>query len=147
MSDNIGFLVSDVARLIRRRFEERASVIGITRLQWRVLTALRRNEGINQGALAEILELDAMNVCRMVDRLQKSGFVERRPDPTDRRAWQLYLTENANPLIEELMTLGQSLFDEITHGMSEDEKLILPEILGKLQHNLKALGPNEMEHA
>lgn len=88
-----------------------------------------------------------MNVCRMVDRLQKSGFIERRPDPNDRRAWQLYLTENANPLIEELMALGQSLFDEIMHGMSEDEKVILPEILEKLQHNLKALGPNEMEHA
>jgi hypothetical protein len=47
--DNVGFLISDVSRLLRRRFDERARLIGVTRAQWRALTTLRRNEGINQG--------------------------------------------------------------------------------------------------
>ncbi|WP_343040081.1 helix-turn-helix domain-containing protein [Parasphingorhabdus halotolerans] len=81
MSDNIGFLIGDISRLIRRTFDERAKEIGVTRPQWRVLTWLQRNEGISQGALAELLELDAMTICRMVDRLEAAELVERRSDP------------------------------------------------------------------
>jgi predicted GNAT superfamily acetyltransferase len=57
MTDNIGFLISDVSRLMRRRFDDRARQIGVTRAQWRTLTMVNRNEGINQGKLAELLEV------------------------------------------------------------------------------------------
>lgn len=56
MQDSIGFLISDVSRLMRRRFDERARLIGVTRTQWRVLKFLQRGEGINQGDLADLLE-------------------------------------------------------------------------------------------
>ena len=60
-----------------------------------MLSVLRRHEGINQGGLAEILEVEPITVCRMVDRLQEAGLVERRPDPADRRSWRLHLTAKA----------------------------------------------------
>ena len=84
MKDSIGFLISDVSRLLRRRFDERARLIGVTRPQWRALTALSRQEGMQQGALAELLEVEPITLCRMVDRLEEAGLVERRRDPADR---------------------------------------------------------------
>ena len=95
MSDSLGFLISDVSRLMRRRFDERARQLGATRAQWRTLTMLSRNEGLNQGALADLLEVEPITLCRMIDRLEESGLVERRRDPADRRAWQLFLTEKS----------------------------------------------------
>ena len=85
MSDSIGFLMADVSRLLRRVFDERARSIGVTRPQWRVLTVLARNEGINQNMLADRLEVEPITLSRMVDRMQDAGLVERRADPGDRR--------------------------------------------------------------
>jgi DNA-binding MarR family transcriptional regulator len=109
MKDNIGFLLSDVSRLLRRRFDERARLIGITRPQWRALAALTRQEGVQQGALAELLEVEPITLCRMIDRLEEAGLVERRRDPADRRAWNLYLTPKARPLVEQLRAIGEEV--------------------------------------
>ena len=95
MDENLAAMLADTARLMRRSFDARARQIGVTRPQWRVLSVLRRHEGINQGGLAELLEVEPITVCRMVDRLQEAGLVERRPDPADRRSWRLFLTAKA----------------------------------------------------
>ena len=117
MSDSIGFLISDVARLLRRRFDERARAIGITRAQWRVLVVLSRNEGANQGALADLLEVEPITLCRMIDRLADAGHVERRRDPADRRAWNIYLTDRSRPLIEQLRGLAEEVVGEALAGL------------------------------
>src|SRR3546814_20414492 len=85
---------------------ERTRVIGITGAQWRLLFTVSRNEGQNQGATAELLEVEPITLCRMIDRMEDAGMVERRPDPTDRRAWRLYLTDTSRPLIRPLRALG-----------------------------------------
>lgn len=136
MSDSLGFLLADVSRLMRRSFDERARTIGITRPQWRVLTTLIRHEGINQGGLAEILEVEPITLCRMVDRLAEAGMVERRADPSDRRAWRLFLTDEARPPLAELRTMAEDLFEEAMAGLSvlEQEQLhgALERIFGNL---------------
>jgi DNA-binding MarR family transcriptional regulator len=96
MSDSLGFLISDVSRLMRRRFDERARLIGVTRAQWRTLTTLSRHEGINQGGMADLLEVEPITLCRMIDRLEEANLVERRRDPGDRRAWLIFLTPRPN---------------------------------------------------
>ncbi len=88
---SVGFLLHDASRLMRAWFDERAQALGLTRAQWRVLVHLGPREGINQTALAEILELDTVTLSRHIDRLEKSGWVERRRDPGDRRAWLIHL--------------------------------------------------------
>ncbi|MEO0682967.1 MAG: MarR family transcriptional regulator, partial [Pseudomonadota bacterium] len=87
---SVGFLFSDVARLMRAWFDVHARELGLTRSQWRVLVNLAPREGINQRALAEILELDVVTLSRHVDKLEAAGMVERRRDPEDRRAWRLH---------------------------------------------------------
>src|SRR5258705_415395 len=81
----LGFLLHEVARLLRRRFEQNARGSGLTRSQWQVLAYLALNEGINQSGLADLLEIEPITLGRIVDKLQILGLIERRPDPSDRR--------------------------------------------------------------
>lgn len=136
MSDSIGFLVSDVSRLLRRNFDERARSIGVTRPQWRVLTALVRNQGINQGGLAELIEVEPITLCRMVDRLQEAGLVERRSDPADRRAWQLFLTDKAMPLLGQLKIRAEGMIEEAMEGLDAQERAQLHDLLERVRANL-----------
>lgn len=136
MSDSLGFLLADVSRLMRRSFDERARSIGVTRPQWRVLTALSRNEGSNQGNLADLLEVEPITLCRMVDRLAEAGLVERRADPADRRVWRLYLTNKARPLLDSLRTLAEGLFDDALTGLTPADQAKLDEMLEVIRSNL-----------
>src|SRR5262249_14632668 len=92
---SIGFLISDVSRLLRRNFDKRAQKIGLSRAQWQVLAWLKRNEGISQTQRADLLEMSPMTLVRLIDRLEMNGLVERRAHPTDRRIYQLFLAGHA----------------------------------------------------
>src|SRR6202162_4558912 len=96
---SFGFLVNDVARLFGRRFDLNGRRLGLTRAQCRTLGYLARNEGINQAGLADLLEIRPMTLVRQIDRMQEAGWIERRPDPTDRRARRLFLTDKARPIL------------------------------------------------
>lgn len=127
---------SDVMRLIRRAFDARARKIGVTRAQWLVLTQIRRNPGINQGGLAEVLEVEPITVGRMIDRLQEGELVERRPDPADRRTWRLHLTGKADALIEQLRPLADDLFEDAFDGLSVSDRNTLFQLLDRVRGNL-----------
>lgn len=136
MADTIGVLVSDAARLLRRRFDARARRIGVSRAQWQVLIALARHEGINQAGLAERLEVETITVGRMVDRLEEAGLVERRADPADRRAWRLFLTARAHPILAELHEVAGEVRAEMLAGISAAEEAALRAVLTQLRANL-----------
>lgn len=138
MSDSIGFLISDVSRLLRRRFDERARSIGVTRAQWRALTALSRHEGINQGGLADLLEVEPITLCRMIDRLEEAGHVERRRDPNDRRAWNIFLTETSRPLLAQLREIADQLFDIALADLDEQQRAVLTASLERVRDNLSS---------
>jgi DNA-binding MarR family transcriptional regulator len=136
MSDSLGFLITDVARMLRREFDARVRAIGVTRPQWRVLSFLNRSEGINQGGLAELLEVEPISVGRMVDRLQEAGLVERRADPADRRAWRLFLTDRSRALIEELRPIAEATLDDTMAGFAPEERQTLIDYLERVRANL-----------
>lgn len=144
MEDNLGVLLGDTARLIRRDFDVRARDIGVTRPQWRVLLTLRRHEGINQGGLAEILEVEPITVCRMVDRLQEGGLVERRADPSDRRSWRLFLTPRAEKLVDQLKPLAEEMLEAALDGVSGRERASLFETLDRIRQNLSRRSNEQM---
>ena len=134
--DTIGVLVTDAARLLRRRFDARARRIGVSRAQWQVLIALARAQGINQAGLAERLEVETITVGRMVDRLADAGLVERRADPADRRAWQLFLTPHAATMLADLAPVAAELRAEMLDGFDTAEQAMLHAMLVKLRANL-----------
>jgi DNA-binding MarR family transcriptional regulator len=135
---SMGFLLHDVARLLRKRFEQhaRAKQLGLTRSQAAVLGRLSRQEGINQVTLAQQLELEPITLVRLLDRLQAAGLVERRPDPQDRRARALYLTEAAKPLLDRVGILARDVYDEALAGLSVPERDQLVTTLELMKGNL-----------
>jgi hypothetical protein len=90
-SPALGFLLHEVARLLRRRFEQNARGSGLTRSQWQVLTYLAQNEGINQARLAELIEIEPITLGRIADKLETLMWITRNPHPTDRRRRLLHL--------------------------------------------------------
>jgi DNA-binding MarR family transcriptional regulator len=136
MSDDVGFLISDTARLLRRAFDERARSLGITRPQWRVLTLLGRFGGCTQAMLADRLDVEPITAARMIDRLQEAGLVERCADPNDRRAWRLHLTKGGETALLKLRPLALDLFDEALFGLSDEQISELEATLNAIQSNL-----------
>ncbi|MEZ5765934.1 MAG: MarR family transcriptional regulator [Xanthobacteraceae bacterium] len=132
----LGFLVHDVARLLRKRFEQHARGSGLTRSQWQVLAYLERNEGIHQGGLAELLEVEPITLGRIVDRLQEMGLVERRPHSSDRRVWRLHLTPKALPKLAEIGVLGERTRAEALADIPQAEREQLLQTLTQLKSNL-----------
>ncbi|RJT25891.1 MarR family transcriptional regulator [Chakrabartia godavariana] len=129
---------------MRRAFDERARGIGLSRPQWRVLTMLRRHEGINQGGLAELVEVEPITLCRMVDRLQEANLVERRADPADRRAWRLHLTDKARAILEEMRPMAFGLFEDAMSGLESAERADLFRMLERIRNNLSRRTPQEL---
>ena len=121
---------------MRKRFDEETRDLGVTSPQWRVLLLVSRCPGINQSTLAETIEVEPISICRMVDRLEQAGLVERRKDPRDRRVWQLYLTDTATPLIDKL----ESRFDDVAalalSGLKQGERDQLYRMLETIRQNL-----------
>ena len=116
------FQLVETARLMRDHVDSRAREHGTTRAQWGVLSRLRRNEGMRQAELAGILDIQPISVTRMIDRLAQQGLVERRPDPSDRRAYLLHLTAEGRALVDGLDPLRQEIADDLL-GDVEDEAL------------------------
>ncbi len=133
---SFGFLLHDIARLMRKRYEQRARPFGLTRAQWQTLAHLQRREGINQSGLAELLELEPITVARLIDRMEEAGLVERRDDPGDRRAHLLYLTERARPLIGQCRALATAVIDEAFTGIADDERERVIDLLVRVRGNL-----------
>src|SRR6185437_16036142 len=104
-ASNLGFLMHDVARLMRKRFEQHARGQGLTRSQWQALAYLSRNEGISQTGLADLLDVEPITLSRIIDRLVEAGFVDRIPHASDRRVWCLRLTESSRPKLKQVREL------------------------------------------
>lgn len=136
MSETIGFLLNDSARLFRRAFNARTRDTGITALQWRLITYLRRHEGIRQGPLAELIEVEPITLSRMIDRLVEADLVERRADPTDRRAWLLYLTPRTGDLLNSMRADIDAMTAEATEGLSAAERDQLIALVERVRANL-----------
>jgi MarR family transcriptional regulator for hemolysin len=134
--DTIGFLLNDAARLMRKDFERRTRSVGLTRAQWQTLFHLARNEGCNQVTLADLLEVEPITLARVIDKLEACGLVERRADPSDRRARLLFLGQRAHPLLEQLRALGAETREIALAGIREDERTLLMTLLTKMRANL-----------
>jgi DNA-binding MarR family transcriptional regulator len=140
-------LLHDVARLLRKRFDARARGLGLTRAQWQVLAVLRMQEGVNQAALADALDLEPITVGRLIDRMEEAGWVERRADAADRRMHRLHITERARPMMVQLEAVSGDLLAEAFHGLSARERDGLLDLLARIRGNLSDRGTRVTELA
>ena len=149
LDDTLGYLVLDVTRLMSARFDARAQGLGITRAQWSLIAALVRAEGATQAQLAEWLQITPISVGRLVDRMSRAGWVERRPEPGDRRAHRLYLTEKAHAIRPALRQLSRSTEEEALAGLDAAARVQFLESLKMIRSSLSALpyAGNRRSHA
>lgn len=137
--NTFAYLLHDVTRLMRKHFDRRATRLQLTRAQWRALKVIRRHEGLSQTELADYLDMEPIPVGRVIDRLEKAGYVERRADPADRRRWRLHLNAKADAVIDEMEVIGAGLRDEALHGVDATDFEAMLRVLARLKDNLIAL--------
>jgi len=131
------FVLNDVARLLRTYADQRARRLGMTRAQWAVLARLEHHEGLKQSELAEMLDIQPITLTRLVDRLCANGMIERRADPSDRRAKRLHLTPLARPLMDRLADLGQDMMGTVLEGFDNETIEQMTVDLGRAKENLR----------
>jgi DNA-binding MarR family transcriptional regulator len=135
---NFGFLVHDVSRLIKRRFDRRARQTGlpITRRQAAVVLYIARNEGVSQSEVATWLDLEPIALVRMLDKLNEEGLVERRSHPTDRRVRTLWLTAAARLVVTQILAINKAIREEAFAGMPAHARDTVIDILDGIKGNL-----------
>jgi len=130
-TDSFGFLLSDTARLLRRRFDQKTRALGQSRAQWHVLAYLSRHEGINQAGLAELLELKPISLCRLLDRMEEGGWISRAVDPNDRRAKLIFMTDKARDILPQMRRTAEEIYSEALNGLPEG---VCDELMNRLSH-------------
>ncbi len=136
---NCGFLLKEVTRRYTLRFEVRAREISLNLAQAKALVRLEKNEGVSQARLAELAEVDAMTMVRILDRMEADGLLERRADPTDRRARCLYLTAKARPILSEIWRLSEETRAELFAGVSKADRDLFMNVLEHIHDNISKL--------
>jgi len=137
---NFGFILHDVARLLRTTYDRRVRDLGLTRSQWWVLTHLFRKDGITQSELAETLELEKPSLGRLLDRLESKGWVRRMEDPKDRRAKQVFLTEAVQEPMQVMRDVAASVREDALCGLSTAEQDRFVDALLTIKANLMGQG-------
>jgi DNA-binding MarR family transcriptional regulator len=135
---HIGYLLADNSRLARRAFDERVRPEGVTGPQARLLLMLERTPGENQGHYAELLDVEPITLCRMVDRLEDAGLVERQTDPGDRRARRLHLTAKSREKLTRVRERLEAMVDEMLTGLSNADREEFVRLLTVVRTNLAA---------
>jgi DNA-binding MarR family transcriptional regulator len=133
-----GFLIHDVSRLLKRRFERRARQTGllITRRQAAVVLYIARHEGVSQAEVATWLDIEPIALVRMLDKLNEEGLVERRAHPTDRRVRTLWLTPAAHPVVESILEINLAIREEAFAGLASGTRDAMIAALGSVKDNL-----------
>ncbi len=147
LSRNFGFVLNDVARLLRTIFDRRVKSLGLTRSQWWVLHHVFRNDGATQSELAELLEVEKATLGRLLDRLSEKGWIRREAHAGDRRAKRIYLTEEVEPAMKAMRAAAADLRREAFSGLSAQEREQLVDCLLEVKENLTRLDASEAGNA
>ncbi len=135
-ASNESLHITEISRLYKKVFERHIEDMNLTRSQWLTIHSLRRNIGISQAKLAELLDMEPITMAATINRLKKIGLIETRIDPTDHRANQIHPTPKLSKLFIDIRRLALQTRREAMVGISENEWEQLVPILEKLRQNL-----------
>jgi DNA-binding MarR family transcriptional regulator len=137
----LGFLIHDVSRMRRAAYDQFMKPLGVTRAQWWVLAYLSRHDGMMQTQLADVLEVGKASLGDVIEGLERNGWVERRPDPTDKRAKRVYLAKAAQAMIKRMTLMENEFNGQILSELSPTERVELNRSLSKIKLALSRLAP------
>src|ERR1700674_1045163 len=136
----LGYLIHDVSRMRRTAFDQLMKPLGITRAQWWVLAHLSRQDGMAQTQLADLLDVGKASLGSLLDRLEATGFIERRPDSTDRRVKRVFLSRSSMQLLEQLTAAEAAINSKILTGLADKDRNELIRMLSIVKDSLSQLG-------
>jgi len=130
-------VLAEVCRLKHRRMRVLLHALGLHRGQPALLRALWEREGLTQTELAQRLCVQPATITKMVNRMEKAGFLERRPDPEDQRVSRVYLTPNGRAVRADVERIWEALEQEAFAGFSPEERALLLQLLRRVRDNLR----------
>lgn len=136
---SLGFLITDVSRLLRRSFQKHMVGSELTLAQSRALVYAARNPGIRQVDLADMLEVQPITLARLVDQLAELELIKREPDPLDRRAYKLFTQEKAEPYLNQIDSVIKQIREDALADVAEAEREKVIETLSAMRGNLARL--------
>ncbi|VVT21656.1 MarR family winged helix-turn-helix transcriptional regulator [Hoeflea sp. EC-HK425] len=136
--DQLGFLIHDVGRLLRRNFEKRGQEHGLSSAQWRLLVRVVREQNPTQARLAELMEIEPISVSRLVDRMEQGGWVKRCAHETDRRINRVVPTDKSLAAYSTIKAVAADVFEEALTGVGEDQRQALMSALVVMVNNLSS---------
>ena len=136
-----GYLVHDVSRIRRTLMDHAMRPLGITRSQWSVLSTLSRGgeDGMMQVDLARLLDVGKVTVGGLVDRLEATGYVERRADPRDRRARRVCITDEGFAVLRRIIEVAGDLNDRILSRITPENQEITENTLAVVKDTMKEI--------
>ena len=137
----LGFLIHDVSRLRRTVVDKALRPLGVTRSQWWVLANLSRHNGggMMQTELSKVMDVGKVTLGGLIDRLEASGYVERQPEPGDRRAKRVVMTPKGIKLLWQIQKVGKVVNAQIMTGISATDILRAENLLHKMKQQLIAM--------
>jgi DNA-binding MarR family transcriptional regulator len=124
----------DIAlRNLDQLFNRAIQPLGLTIIEWYILRALYERDGQHASELARAVGRAATSFTPNLDKLQQKGYIERRPDPTDRRAVHIYLTELAERHRKEVLTAAKEIDLEVRDLFNAEEYETFLNVLASLQ--------------
>jgi DNA-binding MarR family transcriptional regulator len=130
---SVGFLISQLGFFSSKRFMEALRPVGLDPREFLLLRFVAASEGRSQQALAERLAIPASRMVALVDHLEEAGFLERRPDPEDRRVRGLHLTRKGRAVLERAGKIAIDYETKLCAGINREEREQLIDLLQKLQ--------------
>jgi MarR family transcriptional regulator for hemolysin len=137
------FVLHDVARIMRTRFDKWARAYGMTRAQGVILVRLERQPGISQNEMATLCEVEPITVGRLVDRLEARGLIERRPDPADRRVRRLHLLPASEAILADIHAYRAELTQMVMEGLEPAAVAAMVDVLVHMKNKLNLETANE----
>ena len=139
LSETTGPLLAQICRLMRARMHALWEEIGLYRGQSGVLFILWEEEGITHSELADRLHVRPATISNMVRRMEKAGFVERRPDQADRRVSRVYLTDAGRAIQDQVKQVWHELETATLAGFSVEERVLLRRFHLQIRDNILAM--------
>ena len=135
-SDSVGFMLSTLGHAISRRFLRALEPLDLHPREFAVLRAVNANDGQSQQTLADRLHIPPSRIVAIVDELESRRLLERRPDPSDRRLWTLYLTTHGQTLLDDAFNLAVQHERAISHALTAHERAQLLGLLSRIAASL-----------
>ena len=130
--DCIFFQLSRVSRAGARYWQKKVAGFGVTSAQALVLICLFEEDHVTSAALGARIEFDSATLTGLIDRLEKSGFVERKSNPEDRRAILVCLTNKGKDTARQLLDMVEAENNAFLHDLTKEEAMILRSLLKKI---------------